>query len=203
MKFCPNCGNNLNENIKFCPNCGIKILSAENKIDKSFEFLKSNAKSIKSEIDNSYIINDIRLNAKKVITEEMPSVFKKISRFIIDLFGIIGLIVIIIQILGYFITNKVFFFDEAYIKWKNYYNTDISSFFSVFIAEILPTTILPFLFMFLSGYRKKWLLKVSILLVIIIFTIRILDLDRVIKYERIERNTKDSIQNSYKRENRY
>ena len=25
MSFCPNCGNNLEENVKFCPSCGAKL----------------------------------------------------------------------------------------------------------------------------------------------------------------------------------
>lgn len=149
---------------------------------------------VKDEIDNSNVINDIKANATKVITEEIPNVAKKITLKIVDILGIVGLLIILIQIFAYFITGEVSHFDEAYFNWKSYRSYDNLSFFSIFIAQILPTTILPFVFMFWSGLRKKWLLNVTCILIILIFIIRDLNSERVIKYEESETNYRDSIQ---------
>ena len=191
MNFCSNCGSKLETDVNFCPNCGNKIFSSQNKIDKSYEHLKGHAQSVKKEIENSYVVANVKSNANKVITEEIPLFFGKVIWFTIHAFGIIGLLVIVFQILAYFITGDVSQFDEAYINWKNYHSYDNLSFFSIFIAQIMPSTILPFLFMFLSGFRKKWLLNVAVILVVFILLIRVLDSERVYKFEEEQKTEKE------------
>lgn len=150
MSFCNKCGNKI-ENVKFCPNCGAKIeILTENKIDKSVNYVKENIQiakenlgSINNEIKESVVVN----NLKKEI---LPKLINKI----IDVLAIISLIVIVSQIIGYFITNNFFHFQEASIRYNR---NPYGNYFSDFIAEILFTTILPFVFMFISGLRKKWL----------------------------------------------
>lgn len=161
MKFCKNCGNKI-ENEKFCSNCGAKTETFEsnNKIDKSVSFLKENAKAINSEINESVVINELKKNTSNIIS----IIIKKI----IDVLGIIGLITIIGQIIVYFGMNKIFLFQEAYLKYQN---SSFEDYFSGFIAEIIPSTILPFLFMFLSGRKKQWLLVTSLILLFLLFVI--------------------------------
>ncbi|WP_395042761.1 hypothetical protein [Flavobacterium sp.] len=159
MSFCNNCGSKI-ENVKFCPNCGEKVvIITENKIDKSVNYLKDNIQiakenlgSINSEIKESVVVNNLK-------NKTIP----KIKNQIIDILGIIGLLIIIGQVIGYFVTNNIFHFQEASIRYNN---SPFENYFSGFIAEILPTTILPFVFMFLSGLRKKWLFITSVILLL-------------------------------------
>ena len=152
MNFCNKCGHKI-ENVKFCPNCGAKIgIYTENKIDKSLTYLKEKLGSINNEIKESVEVNNLK-------NETLP----KLKNKIIDVLGIIGLLIIVGQIIGYFITNNIFLFQEASLKYSN---SSFKDYFSGFIAEILPTTILPFVFMFLSGLRKKWLFISSIILLL-------------------------------------
>lgn len=159
MKFCPTCGNKITIE-KFCSNCGSKIEVSEiekNKIDESVNFIKENLKSVNNEIKESVVVNHLKRNT-----------FPRFLNGIIDVLGIVGLVTIFGQIFVHFSMNKNFHFQDAYLRYEGqsfYYLT------SGFLAEIIPTTILPFLFMFLSGRRKKWLLITSLILMFLLIII--------------------------------
>lgn len=168
MKFCSKCGNELTSASNYCASCGQKVNSNnENKIDSSIEHIKKNISSVKNEISESQTIKDLNTSINRNV--------RKTSAKIIDFLGIVGLVVILSQIFLFFAIDKVFLFQEAFekhISSTNYLTNYIEKYVN-FIAEIIPSTILPFVFMFISGLRKKWLLITSCILVILIFLLSI------------------------------
>lgn len=154
MNFCTNCGNKLTEG-KFCSNCGSKITSTKsNSIDQSVNYLKENIKSVNNEFKQSVVIDNIK--HKTILL---------IGNLIIDFFAIVSIIIIIAQIVSYFAYDNIIPIKKSYFTYlSDSSNISIAS----FIGETLATTILPFLFMCISGLRKQWMLILALILLFIL-----------------------------------
>lgn len=161
MNFCTNCGNKLT-NGKFCANCGSKAPSTKsNSIDNSVNYLKDNIKSVNNEFKESVVIDNIK-------NKTIPL----IGNLIIDFFAIISIIVIVAQIVSYFAYDNTIPIKQSYLTYiSNSSNISIAS----FLGEILVTTILPFLFMIVSGLRKKWMLILAVILLFVLGAIYEID----------------------------
>jgi len=74
MKYCTNCGNELNENVKFCTSCGNKIEISNKKVEKPLMY-KRKSKSLK---DKSLDIGKkaLQKNVGKSIQDEATKYVK-------------------------------------------------------------------------------------------------------------------------------
>lgn len=154
MSFCSNCGNKLNPENKFCSSCGNKIENISsnsiNKIDDSINKVLGGIGKVANEIGNSeYVNKSVEVTRKKASSTK---------ELLIKVLAFIGLIVLFGQFLVYLILDKnislVYEYQDVFK-----YNYSHSSFEKIFIyiARILPSTILPLLFMYLYGKRVEWI----------------------------------------------
>lgn len=157
MNFCSNCGNKLNTNVNFCSNCGCNFeKTTSNKIDESVEKVIKGIEGATKEVSNSQYLN-------KALTNSINS----IGKGLIKIFAIISIVIFFIQFFNYFFLNKNIHLISAYqdIINKSNYNNGKLEIALIYFAQILPSTILPIIFIYLYSKRVNW---VSYLLGIII-----------------------------------
>lgn len=150
MKYCSECGSNINVESKFCSGCGMELNNGkqnDNKIDKSVGVVKSGISSVQKELTESKTLGIIASNTKRLI--------RKIMRIL----AYIGIIILGIMIIQPFITDKDFVLVTA--SRKPYFNE------GRFIGELMAPIILPIIFIYL-GFKRKHSIKGFLLLLVII-----------------------------------
>lgn len=167
MKYCSQCGSELISKQKFCSNCGNELQNFNENNDKSLidkyaENLttKSNqtVNTVKTELKQSEFVGRAKSN--------LTTGFFKIIHF----FGIIGVIILILQIIASIVLNQETWlaqsFNRAYytngIKTINYLNT------TYFISYIMPTTIFPFILIALASIKRSQFILIGLILLVIL-----------------------------------
>ncbi len=164
MNFCSSCGAKIGSEDKFCSGCGKKNENiVSNKIDKSVDKVLKGINTVSKEIENSEYVSQ-SLNATK-------STFLFTKELSIKVFAYIGIIILLIQFFNYFFTESNVHYVSAY------HNLFISKYFGInfekiliYLAQILISTILPIVFIYLYSKRVEWMkyiLGISITLFLI------------------------------------
>lgn len=161
MLFCSNCGKQVTQNAKFCSNCGNEIVNKSvNKIDNTIDSILSKTNSIKEEVNQSYYYNQ----AKEVTK---TSLYLLKERIIITL-GYLSIFFLSIQFINFYIFKNELHILTAFER--HFYSGYRFVEYFYFLAEILPSTILPMIFVFLLGLRKNfviWFFPLFIILFIV------------------------------------
>lgn len=164
MNFCSSCGAKIGSEDKFCSRCGKKNENiASNKIDRSVDKVLKGINTVSKEIENSEYVSQ-SLNATK-------STFLFIKELSIKVFAYIGIIILLIQFFNYFFTDSNVHYISAY---QELFDSEYSSVnferIIIYLAQILISTILPIVFIYLCSKRVDWMnyiLGISITLLLI------------------------------------
>lgn len=133
MKYCSNCGKKIvSEN--YCSNCGQKTIN-ENRIDRNLETIRNSVASVNNDISSSNYVSKIK-----------SQTISAIAKFYIFL-GYVSIFILVMQLASCIFFNKKLLFIESYQNSKGIWYT--------FIGEITATTLLPFIFLYLSCRIKK------------------------------------------------
>lgn len=68
-KFCPNCGNQMNENVKFCMECGTKIGDTTNSGTEIKDNMIQRSQIGAASVGNIHISPVIKIESEKIKTE--------------------------------------------------------------------------------------------------------------------------------------
>jgi hypothetical protein len=164
MKFCSTCGAKIGSEDKFCSGCGKKNENiTSNKIDRSVDKVLEGINTVSKEIENSEYVSQ-SLNATK-------KTYLFIKELSIKVFAYIGIIILLIQFFNYFITDINVHYISAY---QELFETEYSGVnfekIIIYLAQILISTILPVVFIYLYSKRVDWMnyiLGISIILLFI------------------------------------
>ncbi len=100
VKFCPNCGNQMNENAKFCMECGTKIEDTTNRGSEIKDNMIQRSQVGAASVGNIHISPVIKIESEKIKPESERPGTKLHSRFVT-----IGLILLLILILLWYFTR--------------------------------------------------------------------------------------------------
>lgn len=164
MNFCSSCGAKIGSEDKFCSGCGKKNENiASNKIDRSVDKVLKGFNTVSKEIENSEYVSQ-SLNATK-------STFRFIKELSIKIFAYIGIIILLIQFFNYFFTDINVHYISAYQElFDSEYSGVNFERIIIYLAQILISTILPIVFIYLYSKRLDWMnyiLGISIILLLI------------------------------------
>lgn len=151
MNFCPKCGAKLNTDSKFCAECGTKIENtSSNKIDNSIDKVLKNIDNISKEVENSDYVNKT-INASK-------NSFNYIKELLIKTFAYLGIIIFIVQFFNYIFSESNIHYISAYQElFDSYYYKNKFERAIIYLAQILPSTIIPIVFIYLYSKRAEWM----------------------------------------------
>lgn len=151
MNFCPNCGAKQSTINKFCTECGAKIENvSSNKIDKSVDKALKNLENIAKEVESSEYVN-------KTIDASKNSLHF-VKELLINIFAYLGIIIIFFQLFNYIFSDINVDYITTYQELfnSNYYDNKFERVF-IYLARILPSTILPIIFIYLYSKRADWM----------------------------------------------